>query len=214
MDGGLNMRVFLFVASAAIGVGIALSGSSLAAANIVENGDFASGLNDWTVSESNGAELPSPVGSDVGEGCNQLWNCTLSQTLVTTPAETYALSFDFNPGYCVGSYPSQCNGPDGLIALNGSGGNVTVSFGGNQVAMLTGGLEGWTSYSYLVMASSTSTVLSFVGYQNPDVNALTEVSVSPAAAIPEASTWAMLLVGFAGLGFAGYRASQRTAAVA
>jgi hypothetical protein len=32
------------------------------------------------------------------------------------------------------------------------------------------------------------------------------------AAIPEPSTWAMMLVGFAGLGFAGYRASGRAAA--
>jgi hypothetical protein len=33
-------------------------------------------------------------------------------------------------------------------------------------------------------------------------------------AIPEPSTWAMMLIGFAGLGFAGYRASRRTAAAA
>jgi hypothetical protein len=31
--------------------------------------------------------------------------------------------------------------------------------------------------------------------------------------VPEPSTWAMLLIGFAGLGFAGYRMSRRTAAV-
>ena len=30
--------------------------------------------------------------------------------------------------------------------------------------------------------------------------------------VPEPSTWAMMLIGFAGLGFAGYRASRRTAA--
>ena len=29
-------------------------------------------------------------------------------------------------------------------------------------------------------------------------------------AVPEPSTWAMMLLGFAGLGFAGYRASRRT----
>ena len=32
------------------------------------------------------------------------------------------------------------------------------------------------------------------------------------AAIPEPSTWAMLLVGFAGVGFAGYRRSQKGSA--
>ena len=32
-------------------------------------------------------------------------------------------------------------------------------------------------------------------------------------AVPEPSTWAMMLVGFAGLGFAGYRSTRRCAAV-
>jgi hypothetical protein len=34
------------------------------------------------------------------------------------------------------------------------------------------------------------------------------------ATIPEASTWVMMLAGFAGLGFAGYRASRKTGALA
>jgi hypothetical protein len=34
---------------------------------------------------------------------------------------------------------------------------------------------------------------------------LTEIAVTP---VPEPSTWAMMLLGFAGLGFAGYWASQ------
>ena len=33
------------------------------------------------------------------------------------------------------------------------------------------------------------------------------------AATPEPSTWAMMLIGFAGLGFAGYRSTRRSAAV-
>jgi PEP-CTERM motif len=32
-------------------------------------------------------------------------------------------------------------------------------------------------------------------------------------AVPEPSTWAMMLLGFAGLGYAGYRSSQKTGAV-
>ena len=33
-------------------------------------------------------------------------------------------------------------------------------------------------------------------------------------AVPEPSSWAMMLLGFVGLGFAGYRAPRRTAAAA
>jgi hypothetical protein len=32
-------------------------------------------------------------------------------------------------------------------------------------------------------------------------------------AVPEPSTWAMMVLGFAGLGFAGYRARKRTVAM-
>ncbi len=34
------------------------------------------------------------------------------------------------------------------------------------------------------------------------------------ASTPEPSTWAMMLLGFAGLGFAGYRKSRKAAAIA
>ncbi|HWY80458.1 MAG TPA: PEPxxWA-CTERM sorting domain-containing protein [Roseiarcus sp.] len=33
-------------------------------------------------------------------------------------------------------------------------------------------------------------------------------------AVPEPSTWAMMVLGFGGLGFAGYRASRKAAAIA
>jgi hypothetical protein len=36
----------------------------------------------------------------------------------------------------------------------------------------------------------------------------------PITGTPEPSTWAMMLLGFAGLGFAGYRARKATAALA
>jgi hypothetical protein len=212
------MQHFLIVSSAAIGIAVASLGSSLAATNIVGNPDFANGLNDWTVSgqvlpqySANNwrldyTDFPTYDGAthDVGEGCGQGWNCTLSQTLATTPGLTYTLSFAFNPGYCVGTDAAQCDGPDGYNALYGYNGNLTAYFGGNQVATFTDGSEGWTVYSYSVTASSASTVLSFVGYQNPDTNGLNDISVT----VPEPSTWAMMLLGFAGLGFAGHRRAR------
>jgi hypothetical protein len=36
--------------------------------------------------------------------------------------------------------------------------------------------------------------------------------IAAAPILPEPSTWAMMLVGFAGLGFAGYRATRISAA--
>ena len=47
-----------------------------------------------------------------------------------------------------------------------------------------------------------------------DVNATAIPDPVTSTSAPELSTWAMLLLGFAGLGFAGYRASRRTAEAA
>ena len=58
---------------------------------------------------------------------------------------------------------------------------MTVEVGDNQVASITNvtnGNQAWTVYQYLFTATSTSTVLSFRGWQGPDVNALAAVSVT------------------------------------
>jgi hypothetical protein len=46
------------------------------------------------------------------------------------------------------------------------------------------------------------------------LNAIDTYTLAPPSAIPEPSTWAMMLIGFAGLGFAGYRSTRRGAAAA
>lgn len=52
-----------------------------------------------------------------------------------------------------------------------------------------------------------------VGVANSDM-ALDYVAGGVSASTPEPSTWAMMLLGFAGLGFAGYRTARKTAAAA
>ena len=42
-----------------------------------------------------------------------------------------------------------------------------------------------------------------------DAGAATVAGFAPASGVPELSTWAMMLLGFAGLGFAGYRRTQK-----
>jgi hypothetical protein len=46
------------------------------------------------------------------------------------------------------------------------------------------------------------------------VSGASSIKISEVASAPESSTWAMMLIGFAGLGYAGYRASSKSAAVA
>ncbi len=52
-----------------------------------------------------------------------------------------------------------------------------------------------------------------VGVANSDM-ALDYVAGGVSASTPEPSTWAMMLLGFTGLGFAGYRTARKTAAAA
>jgi hypothetical protein len=78
--------------------------------------------------------------------------------------------------------------------------------------------------SFETAAGQSVNIFSFDGQMTPPTgNAYGETTSNPTAfgvgaftltAVPEASTWAMMLVGFAGLSMAGYRASQRQAATA
>jgi hypothetical protein len=75
------------------------------------------------------------------------------------------------------------------------------------------GFTGWMTQSFTYMATSSSEVLSFLAQGGPNglppVGLLDGVSLT---AVPEPATWAMLVLGFAGLGFAGYRRAKKNAA--
>jgi hypothetical protein len=53
------------------------------------------------------------------------------------------------------------------------------------------------------LAGVTNTLVTFASMEDLDHPPELVISMSPA--VPEPSTWAMLLIGFAGIGFAGYR---------
>ncbi len=65
-----------------------------------------------------------------------------------------------------------------------------------------------------ITPSGLVTGASDVGYTGAGSTLTTSVNPDggPAAAVPEASTWAMMLIGFAGLGLAVYRPTRRRAA--
>lgn len=64
----------------------------------------------------------------------------------------------------------------------------------------------WLEYSFVYTASGTTDVLRFESTSGSAYGAaLDDVSI---AAVPEASTWLMMLLGFVGVGFASYRQRQ------
>ena len=76
----------------------------------------------------------------------------------------------------------------------------------------------WQTETLSFTADSASTTIEFLG-DSTNVNSryigLDDVSVSPVSgAVPEVSTWVMMVAGFASLSFAGYRRTTKTRAAA
>jgi hypothetical protein len=71
------------------------------------------------------------------------------------------------------------------------------------------GFSGWSQQTMSFTAAAASEVLSFAAVGAPAIPPVAIIAdVSLTANAPEPATWAMLIVGFAGLGFAGYRQSR------
>ena len=102
----------------------------------------------------------------------------------------------------------------GVLAVSlhlGSGGNGPYGGGGGGFSGgdagfgIYGGGDGGSSF----LDGSVTELVSTAG-ENSGNGYVTIGSMSPSVAEP--SVWAMMLVGFAGLGFAGYRASRKSVA--
>ena len=111
--------------------------------------------------------------------------------------------------------------------VNGSEITGTSAFRGADNLLFTNGfaVTSTVGISFETAAGQSVNIFSFFSQGTPPTgNAYGEASSNPAAfgvgtftltAVPEAaSTWAMMVVGFAGLGVAGYRASQKREAAA
>jgi hypothetical protein len=140
----------------------------------------------------------------------------------TTPGNLTAYDYDDEWGNTPGGfYDPACVVGGSLCSLVG---NFKVTF----TATISGGAyNGQPVYS--VFSPTSNYTGGFVGWQGLDPTGLSETvydqhsgsfsgtmaiiqigTVPPA--IPEPSTWAMMLLGFAGLGFAGYRRMNKEAA--
>jgi hypothetical protein len=137
-------------------------------------------------------------------------NGPMEQTITgLTSGVTYKLSF-----YWAGTELSNRTGFE-TIGLTGSFGGdpfATTPYPNANGAGTPGSFSGWMLENFTFTADSTSEVLSFLAVGTPGGNLppfalLDGVSLT---AVPEASTWAMMLMGFGGLGYAAFR-RRRTA---
>jgi hypothetical protein len=162
-------------ASSPLDVTVPGSSSQPSGPNLVVNGNFATdSFSGWTLG---GNDAPDPVyGPQIyinttGEGGSTHAAAmgssgsdgAMSQTIATTPGQTYTLSFWLE---------NQSSGPNDFSAIwNGQ----TLLSLGNAAAF------GYTEYSYTVTATSSSTVLEFAARQDPSHWDLDNISLSTSA---------------------------------
>jgi hypothetical protein len=188
---GVTIGVLLKI-SKTISIVAALASCLLGTANannIVQNGSFTAYLSGWTESQfrvvsqyiGGGNFISSAMTGCVGSECMGLpgtpGSAYISQVLSTTLGQTYNLSF----------------------SLNNSGGpanEVSVHWGTSQVFDLKDWpITGHIDYAVTgLVATGTSTTLTFNARQDPLYMGITNISVV-AAPIPEPETYAMLLAG-------------------
>lgn len=189
--------------------------ASQAQAAFISNGSFDNGLSSWTVGP--GSEILVLKGSDYIPCCGtsgtpaQLANyfatfgagditntSTLSQIFASVSGASYTLSFDAGalgggPGPLLAAvYDVTTNAllTSFLVSPNIANDNLGSTF---------------TSYSLNFIAQGTNSYVAFnaVGFGTGSVDpVLDNVAVT---AVPEPSTWAMMILGFLGVGFLAHR---------
>ena len=129
----------------------------------------------------------------------------IDQVVATTVGQAYALTF------YVGNQ-------DDALPNYGAASSVLLTVTGHPSKAFTTDMNTtdnvtWQEFTYDFVATSTSTTIAFTNNTVDDNYAgLDNVDLELGKPVPEPSTWMMMCLGFAGLGFAGYRASRRTAA--
>ncbi len=201
----------------------ALTAPASAAVNLIVNGDFESGVigglpTGWNDTSAVGNQILVLKGSNYipccgafgsqanlansfvsfGAGDSDATFAQLGQSFATIVGRTYDFSFDYG---ALGGAPAirlaySIGDAQGILLPNANN-NLDTTF-----TTLTG--------SFVAAHSSSQVAFTVIGLGLSIDPIVDNVTVS--AAVPEPATWAMMLIGFAGLGFASRR--RRIAAAA
>lgn len=196
------MRLLTILAAGALTF---VATNAIAGPNLIVNGGFETG--DFTGWTPNAVSFPMyPVTSPVEEGNYAVQiagysienfpalggPATLTQVVTDAPSQSYELSFWIY---------QQNMGPITFFDVTWDGSTV-VSM--SYPASDSGDIP-YVNFTVNVLGTGSDT-LQFISANDPGYTYLDNVSLT---AVPEPSTWAMMILGFAGLGFAGYRKTKR-----
>jgi hypothetical protein len=192
------------------GNGESLPSGSTAIADWTVFGGLSSDGLAWLVN-GNGYGVSTPYGSyflDLTGYHDKTPYFGVEQTIATTEGQSYALTFRLGVDQSSDIY----NGPIGVTAKAGSRSKVFDNYDPSG----TGNI--WKVFTLDFTAKSASTLISIQGEEGDQYIGLDDVVVrarptaewtaSPSA-VPETSTWAMMIVSFAGLALVGYRKAKK-----
>lgn len=156
------------------GAAMALAATvSAGAAELVSNGDFSAGSIGWSVS-SNAFNFGGAAYHEGSIGAEG----SISQTFLDAVGGLLTLEYDWS----------------------GAGYQYVVFNGATVAGSLTQNTSG--HYTFSLGAGTGSDTIAFFGRNDPNYNALDNVSITRAGAIPEPGSWALMIAGFLGAGAA------------
>jgi len=196
---------------------IVATSSAFAAVNLISDGDFSvpntngsfvnggTSFQGWTTFAANGIEIGATALYGlpcISTGCQNLeldgntWGIDSYTVTGLTAGQRYTLSYDYG------------------VRNTGGPSSATTTFGG--VLLTTDGVgsgTGWHFDSFTVIAASATEDLVLTAAHTGTPSFGNEYTNFSLTAAPEPSTWAMMLAGFAFLGYAGYRGRRSAAAL-
>jgi PEP-CTERM motif len=121
-------------------------------------------------------------------------------------------------GYDVSVKQCSVVGCEGITTTTGAGIAATSasrSADGNDITYFFTGLSDTNHSGNLqIFTDATSFVDELVSLQDANGHTFSIDAAGPAPAVPEPSTWAMMILGFAGIGFMAYRRKSKAALIA
>jgi hypothetical protein len=177
-------------------------GANATVVNLLTNGSFETGdFSGWTLSGNSGflgvttsfggvsPEDGQYLAFSGGVGSDNV----LSQTFTDVAGTTYTVT---GWVYGFGGSPSDVG-----LNITDSSSNLSAA-----IYISPYPASGWTEYKLVFVGSGLDT-LTILSRNDPSYQLLDNFQILTTS-IPEASTWAMMLLGMAGLGFAGYRKAR------